>query len=394
MPDAHTVAFASNINQTYAFVRPFLSRYLIALSTFLFSYPSFATGLIFWESSAVNTALAAANGAKATDASALALVPASITQLKHKDISISVTHYQVTSDYDIFATASHYEKSNYIPSFFISSPLNQNWHFGIGMYSRTAADISIPKISMKIGQQFEIPLFYETRVTPIIVSASPSLAYRWGALSGALSFEYLYASYEFEQNRRQFGQDKLIKVDDSSQGYSGAISFTWQPMPALSLALKHQLNSRFDDPQVAFNLPSQTSAYLSVQPTSNWLLHASYSQTQWKNHGIYYTQYSDPFGLLVGAKNSRRIGISSSYQLNDWQLMLGFSQDEAIDSLGGEDLRYRLGLSYELTKNTTITAAWMEEHYARKEYKNDKVSLVDVQNNGKAITLGIRYQMH
>jgi len=40
-----------------------------------------ATGFNFWESSALNSSLAAANGARARDVSMLALAPYSITQL-------------------------------------------------------------------------------------------------------------------------------------------------------------------------------------------------------------------------------------------------------------------------------------------------------------------------
>ena len=57
---------------------------LIPLSLISLGLPMHAqaTGFNFWEGSALNSALANANGAKARDASVQAMVPASITQLK------------------------------------------------------------------------------------------------------------------------------------------------------------------------------------------------------------------------------------------------------------------------------------------------------------------------
>ncbi len=122
-----------------------MSRQLVLLCYLCFSSSTFATGLTFWESSSNNTALAAANGAIALDSSVLALAPSSITQLDTRNVSATVANYKVTTDYSIFGEKTQYSKSNPIPSFFLSTPLANNFYGGLSIYSRTAADISIPE---------------------------------------------------------------------------------------------------------------------------------------------------------------------------------------------------------------------------------------------------------
>ncbi|WP_318488539.1 OmpP1/FadL family transporter [Photobacterium leiognathi] len=364
-----------------------MSRQIISFFPLFFSSSLFATGLSFSESSATNTALASANGAIALDASVLALAPSSITQLEVKNITAAMTQYSVTSDYEIFGKVSQYEKKHPIPSFFISSPLSHNFYAGFGLYSRIAADISVPEI----GPSF-LPLFYETRVSPIVLSAVPTLAYRWGTLSIAASIEYMHAEYELEQNRRRFGHDKHSRWKGRDNGWSGALSLTWKPRSDLSFALKHQYGSDFGDQQANFDLPSQTSFYFSWLPTDAWTINASVSETMWDGKGIHYSEYSDPFGLLVGERNSKRVAISSSYQWGAWLFMAGYSEDEVIDSLGGKDKRYRLGMSYKFNDNWLVTGAWLQEHFEPKEYNMGATQLVSVKNDGMAISVGVNYK--
>lgn len=365
-----------------------MSRYMLSLCTFLCSSPVLATGLSYWESSATNTALAAANGAIALDASVLALAPSSITQLNDKNISGTVTQYRVTSDFEILGQHSHYKKENPIPSFFISSPIRQHLYAGLGIYSRTAADISVPEV----GPHF-LPFFYETHVTPIVVSVAPTVAYRWGDLSLAMSVEYLHLDYELTQYRRRFGNDHIFNVKGEDSGWSGALSATWQPCTAVSVAVKHQYGSELENGDMALTLPTQTDVYLTWQPTASWLVNASYSRTEWQGRGMRYHDYADPFGLLIGTQDSERFAISARYQWDQWSLMAGYSADDAVDRQGGKDQRYRVGLGYKLNKQWTITAAWLQEQYADKAYQGAATNLVSVQNSGSALSLGVSYHI-
>ena len=163
----------------------------ICICLLSFTSSANATGFNFWESSSLNSSLAAANGAWARDASVLALAPSSITQLQDMQLSATVNLYSVATDYEIFGQEAQYEVANPVPSGFFVMPFQENWHFGVGIYSRTAADISVPSIPVVNPD--------EVRLAPILISVTPSLAYRWGALSLGASLEYLHADYGFDQ---------------------------------------------------------------------------------------------------------------------------------------------------------------------------------------------------
>lgn len=165
--------------------------------------------------------MASANGAIATDASILALAPSSITQLNSPTVTANVTFYEVTTDYDLFGAETQYKQSDPIPAGFFATPLNDNWSAGLAIYSRTAADISIPQISVII------PLTDETRVRPITVSVAPTLAYRWSQVSFAATLEYLYTEYELYQTKCGFRGCNDSKQKDTTSGFSGALSATW-----------------------------------------------------------------------------------------------------------------------------------------------------------------------
>ena len=323
----------------------------------------------------------------AQDASVIALSPSSITQLKQTNVDVSVIQYRVTSDYKIFGATSEYEAENLIPAFFMSSALNEQFYVGFGIYSRTAVDISTPEIGPS-----RTPVFYETHVKPIVVSATPVLAYRWETLSVAVGIEYMRAQYLFEQTRRAFRKDdQYVEREGTTEGWSGTLSLTWMPETYVSVALKYQDKSDFGDDDIMFDLPSITSLYVSFKPIESWILNVSYSETAWVDKGVRFNDYKDPFGLLVGSQNSERIGVSTSYQWQQWIFMLGYSQDEEIDSLGGLDKRYRIGVSYGVNTDWKITATWMDEQYAEKEYDFESVNLVSVNNNGDSMSLGIHY---
>ncbi|MCP3700393.1 MAG: hypothetical protein GY920_18035 [Aliivibrio sp.] len=366
-----------------------MSRQLVLLCYLCLSSPTFATGLTFWESSPNNTALAAANGAIALDSSVLALAPSSITQLNTKNISVAVASYKVTTDYNMFGEKNQYSKANPIPSFFVSTPLANNFYGGLSIYSRNAADISIPEGGFTFplfpGIDIPITISKQTRVMPILVSTAPTLAYRFGNFSVASTLEYIHAQYELET--------KTSLMDGTTNGWSGAFSATWQ-LDNINFAYKHQLDSNFDDKNVAFALPSQNIFYISLMPTKSWTINTAYSETKWKEKGVFYTDYTDPFGLIKGSKHSRRLAFSTSYQLNNLRFMAGYSEDEAIDTFGGIDKRYRLGIAYKINSNWDISMSWLKERYAHKEAKLEDSTLVSVQNNGKALSLGVNYQFN
>ena len=361
-----------------------MKRILLAILLGSFPVLSFATGLNFWESSTVNSSLASANGAKVVDASVLALAPSSITQLEAPTISASVTFYEVSTDYNIFGATTDYSQGNPIPAGFFTLPISDNWTAGLAIYSRTAADISIPQISV---------ITAETRVSPITVSIAPSLAYQWKSLSFGITVELLQSYYELHQKRCSTGGCNESKLEGSTSGWSGALSSTWTVNPEFSVAFIHRFATKYSDSNIVFDLPEITSLYATWRARNNLDWHFSYSHTGWADKGVRYTDYRDPFGLLIGTTDSHRVATSVNYRLNDWELRAGISADKAIDAFGGTDVRYRLGLGYHFTKNLQADISGVFEDYAKKEFNtSDGLNLISVQNSGFALGTGITYR--
>lgn len=343
-----------------------------------------ATGLNFWEGSALNSALANANGAKARDASVQAMVPASITQLETRMITANLTYYQVETDYKIFGQETDYSVSNPIPSGFLSTPLNDDWSFGLGIYSRTAADISVPSIRLVHPK--------ETRLQPITVSIAPTIAYQYGNISLAITGEYIVSEHKLYQTQCVLAQCNTDIQTGNTSGINAAFSATWQANDTLSLAIMHRLGTDFNNADIDFSLPAITSIYANFSLMDNLHLDINYSLSRWKNKGIEFTEYPDVLGLLIGDKDSNRIAVGIEYQHYHWFWRAGYSIDEAIDTLGGYDKRYRLGLGYQITPTLNVDLTGFKESYAIKEFSAQDISLVRVQNKGDALSMGLTYQ--
>ena len=345
---------------------------------------AYATGLNFWESSSLNSSLASANGAIGNDASVLALAPSSMSQLSKPTISASLTYYEVTTDYSIFGNETQYNTANPIPMGFYVTPVNENLSFGLGIYSRTAADISVPSIVLVHPN--------ETRVTPITVSVSPSISYKIGDISLGASLEYIHAQYALEQTSCFFALCDTTTQEDTTHGWSGAISGTWVINSFASIALAHRLSTQFGDGNIDIDLPAITSLYSSIAFSQSITWHSTYSYTQWNDKGITYTDYDDVIGLLIGSQDSQRLATSLEYRLGNWSFRGGVSFDEAIDQFGGIDKRYRLGVGYVINENLELNLAIVNENYAKKEAVVDTTTLVKVQNSGNAYSLGASYK--
>lgn len=361
----------------------------ILLATLLGSFPvlSFATGLNFWESSTVNSSLASANGATGGDASVLALAPSSITQLGAPTITASLTFYEVSTDYNIFGATTDYSQGDPIPAGFFTLPVSDDLTAGLAIYSRTAADISIPQISVVV------PITAETRVRPITVSIAPTLAYQWNNLSFGATVELLQSHYELYQKSCFIGCNEF-KLDGSTSGWTGALSATWIVNSEFSVAFAHRFATKYSDSNIEFDLPEITSLYATWRALNNLNWHFTYSHTGWEDKGVRYTDYSDPFGLLVGTTDSHRVATSVNYRLNDWELRAGISADKAIDAFGGTDFRYRLGFGYHFTENLQADISGVFEDYAKKEFNtSDGLNLISVQNSGFALSIGITYRL-
>lgn len=353
----------------------------LAISVFI-SLPVSATGLGFWESSATVSALGGSNGASAIDASALALNPSSIAQFDQSIVTAGFSHYEVVTNYNIFGDETEIETSDVIPAGFLVIPFNENWHLGLAIYSRNAADITIPRIAV----------LSETNVQPITVSVAPSLVYSQTDFSLGVTVEYLHGAYNLWQERCLFGRCKEFVQQGEVNGWSGALSGTYHFNDALSIAATHKFATQFGDEHIDFNLPSVSSLFVSYSVTEDFNLHGTYSYSAWKDKGIVYEEYSDPVGLLVGVTDSNRVAVGAEYDWSRVKLMAGMSLDQAIDPLGGSDVRYRFGAGYDVTDSFTLNGVVVIENYATKQAQVSGETLVKVQNDGTLLGVSASYR--
>ncbi len=365
---------------------------MIAASAALVAPMAMATGLGFWESSASVSALAGAHGASAVDASALAINPSSIAQLERPMITVAASRYQVDTSYEFLdgATGTDYSTADVIPAGFFTMPINSNWDAGLAIYSRTAADISVPDFVF-VG---------ETNLKPIIVSVAPSLVYSQDNWSVGLTAEYMQSQYSLSTSTCGFDTSGFFPkwvcnetdFTDETSGWSGAISGTWLINDMFSVAASHKFETQFSDNNIDIHLPSVTSVFGTFHARDNLNFHLSYSYSNWKGKGITYADYDDFIGLLVGSDNSQRVAASVEYSYKDLLLMAGASADQAIDTLGGTDYRWRVGLGYNLTDHWRFDLVGVFEDYAQKNFEQGGFSFVNVQNDGLMVGIGINYQ--
>ncbi|ORT51233.1 hypothetical protein ST37_07790 [Vibrio sp. qd031] len=347
-----------------------------------------ATGLGFWESSTSVSALAGAHGASAVDASALAINPSSIAQLDGATTSVAASRYQVDTSYAFVdgALTTDYSTAEVIPAGFFTSPVNEQWHLGLAIYSRNAADISVPSIALIHPK--------ESNVAPIMVSLAPSIVYSKDNWSIGVTMEYIHSQYQLEAECKTSWFCTDVSLQDTTSGWSGGISGTWQAQPWLSLAASHKFATDFGDQNIDIQLPSVTSLFTTIHATPDLNFHMSYSYSAWTGKGVRYTDYNDVFGLLVGYDDSQRLAGSIEYHLGKLMLMAGASVDQAIDVFGGTDVRVRAGLGYSITPNWRLDAAVVSENYSEKQEQVNGVTVVNVQNEGLLLGLGVNYQFN
>jgi long-subunit fatty acid transport protein len=348
-----------------------------------------ATGLGFWEASTSVSALAGAHGASAVDASALSINPSSIAQLDSATVTVAASRYQVDTSYAFVdgALTQDYSTAEVIPAGFFTSPLDDNWHLGLAIYSRNAADITVPSI----------PFLHpnESNVAPIMVSLAPSIVFAKDNWSIGMTVEYIHSQYSYDYTKcKIFLGCSDYSIQDTTSGWSGGLSGTWQATPWLSVAASHKFSTDFSDPNIDIQLPSVTSLFTTIHATPDLNLHLSYSYSAWTGKGVRYTDYNDVFGLLVGYDDSQRLAGSMEYHLGKLMLMAGASADQAIDVFGGTDVRVRAGLGYSITPNWRLDAAVVSENYSEKQEQVNGVTVVNVQNEGLLLGLGVNYQFN
>ena len=332
-----------------------------------------ATGLNFWETSSINTALASSNGSVAQDASVLALNPSAINGLKEHQLLINLQYYNVTTKYNLFNKYTKYTVGDIIPSAFFIFPINEKYNQAFSIYSRTAADINIPQIFYGI-------LFPKTHVQPIVLSQKYSLSRKYNDnLSFAWSIERLVGHYLLEQ------KDK--NISDTVQGFSGDLSVSFK-LKNMHFGVVNQFSSHFSDKNIEFKLPNIVKTFIAYS-MSDFNFFFNYSFSNWKGRGVFFDEYKDPIGLLKPSRDSHRYALALQYLFSQkLHYLAGVSIDSVTDNFGGHDVRYRLGSEYHYSKKFSYSLSFMYENYVEKYLD----PIVSVKNTGWNISVGIQWR--
>ncbi|EPW6707310.1 outer membrane protein transport protein [Vibrio parahaemolyticus] len=333
-------------------------------------------------------------GAVADNASVLARNPAAMTLFKEAQFSGALSI--VDPEVNVYDTL-HKEQSDdvaplqVVPAGYYISPINDNWAWGIGMFTTygvatdypndisagdMAGDTSLlsvninPNIAYRINEKFSVGgginlVYAEAELTrhkgalARILGGNKSdnlvgmegETFAWGWNIGAL--------YELNENNR-FGFGYRSKVDlDFDDGEFSSYDSGRAPSAKVDGRLK-------------ISLPSIIELSAFHQLNAEWAVHYGWQQTDWstfKELKATSPQCNDGtagqcFYKPEKYEDNNRYSIGATYTLNaDWTFRAGFAYDEqageATLSIPDSDrFWYSAGLTYAMNENLTFDAGF------------------------------------
>ncbi|WP_368085094.1 outer membrane protein transport protein [Vibrio splendidus] len=370
-----------------------IQRSLVSLSV-LFACNSLAAGFQVAEHSASGLGRAfSGEGAVADNASVLARNPAAMTLFDTAQFSgaVSIVDPEVNVyDVDNNEHSKDVAPLQVVPAAYYISPINDNWAWGIGMFTTYGVatdypdDISVgdmagdtsllsvninPNVAYRINEQFSVGgginlVYAHAELTRHKGSLAPLFGpgskksdnligmegdtFAWGWNIGAL--------YELNENNR-FGFGYRSKVDlDFDDGefssYDSGIA-----------------NAAKVDGRLQISLPSIIELSAFHQLNEAWAIHYGWQQTDWSTFKELKATSKDCAGGVCLFKpekyeDNNRYSFGGTYTLNNqWTLRAGIAYDEqageATLSIPDSDrFWYCAGVTYAMTENLTFDAGF------------------------------------
>ncbi|MDH5931531.1 MULTISPECIES: outer membrane protein transport protein [Vibrio] len=370
-----------------------IQRSLVSLSV-LFACNSLAAGFQVAEHSASGLGRAfSGEGAVADNASVLARNPAAMTLFDTAQFSgaVSIVDPEVNVyDVDNNEHSKDVAPLQVVPAAYYISPINDNWAWGIGMFTTYGVatdypdDISVgdmagdtsllsvninPNVAYRINEQFSVGgginlVYAHAELTRHKGSLAPLFGpgskksdnligmegdtFAWGWNIGAL--------YELNENNR-FGFGYRSKVDlDFDDGefssYDSGIA-----------------NAAKVDGRLQISLPSIIELSAFHQLNEAWAIHYGWQQTDWSTFKELKATSKDCAGGVCLFKpekyeDNNRYSFGGTYTLNNqWTLRAGIAYDEqageATLSIPDSDrFWYSAGVTYAMTENLTFDAGF------------------------------------
>jgi len=333
-------------------------------------------------------------GAVADNASVLARNPAAMTLFETAQFSgaLSIVDPEVNV-YDV----DNKEQSNdvaplqVVPAAYYISPINENWAWGIGMFTNYGVATDYPD-DISAGD-----MAGDTSL--LSVNINPNIAYRINesfSVGGGLNL--VYAEAELTRHKGELANfvggnasDNLIGMTGETFGYGWNVGAMYElnENNRFSIGYRSAVDLDFDDGEFSsydsgianaskvdgrlqIELPAIIELSAFHQLNEQWAIHYGWQQTDWSSFTELKATSPDCNDGVAGQcfykpekyDDNNRYSFGVTYQLNaEWTLRTGYAFDEqageATLSIPDSDRTwYSAGLTYVWSENMTIDAGF------------------------------------
>ena len=376
----------------------------------LFSSSALAAGFQVNEHSANGLGRAmAGQAAKPENASILATNPAAITAFDKSEFSAQISYLNPEVDIRGESTATtavgpvtldaseeDVAKSAVIPSLFYTSPVNEQWSWGLGLFSNygLATDYSDSYNALNFADEAEI-----TSIT-----VNPAVAYKLSdTLSLGLGLNITYADAKISTSIPQgvapylgnpaLGNLTMVEMSGDDVGFGWNVGAFWTPSEATAVALSYRAETQLTlegniysdlgvlNPDLGtlynqggsldLNFAAITELAVDQKLDEKWSVQASVTFTDWSTFDKLEANLDSGYDLLLKQEDFEdtwRLSAGVTYIMNDeLTLRAGYAYDDGAVSRAHRSLSIpdtdrhwiSAGATYSLTKDTSIDAAYV-----------------------------------
>lgn len=389
-----------------------------------------AAGFQVSESSATGLGRAfAGDAAIADNASVLAKNPAGMTKIKSTQVSGALSYINpevdVTdnTDYSVVGGNSYNKYSNiapsqFVPASYIVSPINEDWYWGLGIFSNYGFATDFPD-SAAAGPQAG---FSEI----LTINFNPSLAYQVNEhLSLGAGFNVIYADAELKRRLGYAGDligqpagNEAIKLkgDDFGYGWNVGALIEIDENNRFGISYRSKVKLNFDgdvydrtgaatfnpgskvDAKLRLDLPDMLEIAGFHQLNDQWAVHYSYNWTNWSR----FEQILATSDACVANEclqksesyhDSSRYSIGATYTYDPkWTFRAGFAFDEqagatTISIPDTDRYWYSVGSTYNWAENLSLDFAFTYLDSKTQHFSED----LGLQNEGEFKSEGPAY---
>ncbi|CRM75786.1 TonB-dependent receptor [Pseudomonas sp. 25 R 14] len=373
--------------------------------------------------SAMGTAYAG-RASSALDASTVFGNPAGMSKLKRAEVSGGLT--LISAKTDISDTESNRNPGTNkgdmvplsgVPFGYYVTPLDDRWHFGIGLYAPTGiigdyessfqgrSHASFSKVVM-VTLQPTLSYKFNDRFS---IGFGPTISRVTGQLKSELNTSAL--------NRRLGGSGEMgvdVKGDDTTFGYN--IGMMWDLSEDLTWGLTYHSKTKinikgrteiknspggmFDNrygAKIDITLPEVIDSSLTYRLNDRWTLHGGAAWTRWSRletvKVVNDAPASSPFAISeepLNWENTWSYSLGASYQLDkQWVFRAGYAYDASPTNNAKRNVRipvsnrkiFAVGAGWSPNDDTTIDVAlaYIQESAGRVDAESRELSGIQIQ---------------